>query len=141
MYIANGTIDHWVSLDSDRSLAYEWENFRFVDSQINSAKKPAWEGKLLDPFEVQDDWFELHLPSLQLLISPELTGFARERAEFTLHKLRLDHGEDIIQLRREWLELYEEKKISLEGLDVLAPQLARAIRKRDLVQHVVGAGG
>lgn len=141
MYIANGTIDHWVSLRTDRSLAYEWGNFRFVDGQVNSAKKPSWEGQLLDPYEVQDDWFELHLPSLQLLVSPHLAGIARERAEFTLRKLRLDHGEDIIRLRREWLQMYEEHKIALEGLDDKAPLLARAIRKRDAVKHNEGLGG
>lgn len=95
----------------------------------------------MDPFEVQDDWFELHLPSLQLLVSPELTGHTRDRAEFTLNKLRLDHGEDIIQLRREWLKLYEQNKIPLEGLDAMAPLLARAIRKRDAVQLAAELGG
>jgi hypothetical protein len=69
MWVPSGTLDHWISIHTDRALAYEWENYRFVDGAVNSAKKPAWEGQLIDPFEVEEGWFELLLPSLQLVAS------------------------------------------------------------------------
>lgn len=75
-----------------RQLAYEWSNYRFVDGAINSAKKPAWEGQLVDPFEVQADWFEILLPSLQLVLVAQLEQGLRARVEFTLDKLHLRRG-------------------------------------------------
>jgi hypothetical protein len=132
MRIPRGTVDHWISIRSDRALAYEWTNYRFVDGAVNSAKKPAWEGKLLDPFEVEDDWFEILLPSLQLVVaSTSLDAALLARAKFTLEKLRLDDGEDVIRLRSEWLALYESGDLTLAGLFKLAPLLARAVAKRD----------
>ena len=52
IFISDGHVDHWKSLRSDRTLAYEWSNYRYLSGPVNTAKKPAWEGKLLDPFEV-----------------------------------------------------------------------------------------
>lgn len=131
MFTRPGTIDHWISIANDRRQAFEWTNFRFVDSGCNSAKKPAWEGRLLDPHEVEDGWFEVLLPSLQLEMTRELTDpVLREKAQFTLEKLRLRDGEDIIAYRREWLVQYE-KGLPLDRLAEFAPLLARAIAKRD----------
>lgn len=130
-WIPEGTIDHWISVRSARALSYEWSNYRFVSASINSAKKPSWEGKLLDPFEVEDEWFEILLPSLQLVVVAELEDEIRARAEFTLEKLHLRDGEEVIRLRREWLELYERGGLSLKGLHQVAPLIARAVAKRD----------
>lgn len=131
VWLPGGTIDHWVSVSSNRALAYEWSNYRFVDAAVNSAKRPAWEGKLLDPFEVETEWFEILLPSLQLVVAAELDAPLRARIDFTLDKLRLRDGEDVIRLRREWLELYERGELSLQGLHQMAPLIARAVAKRD----------
>lgn len=131
MYVPQGTVDHWVSIKSDRDLAYEWSNYRFVAGPVNSAKKPKWEGKLIDPFEVMNGWFEILLPSLQLVVTGPLDDATRERAEFTLQKLRLKDGETVIRLRQEWLAMYECGKLPIAGLHDMAPLLARAVAKRD----------
>lgn len=131
LWIPHGTIDHWISVRSARGLAYEWSNYRFVDAAVNSAKKPSWEGKLVDPFEVQSDWFEILLPSLQLKLVADLEDGLRARVVYTLDKLHLRDGEDVIQLRREWLKLYEQGDLSLSGLSKMAPLIARAVAKRD----------
>lgn len=131
MYIASGTVDHWLSVKSRRDLTYEWSNYRYVDHSVNSAKKPHWEGRLLDPFEVGDDWFEIQLPSLQLVIANITDASTRARAEFTLTKLRLRDGEDILKLRRQWMDLFEQGHLTLDGLRRVAPLLARAVERRD----------
>lgn len=130
MYIHRGTVDHWLSVRSRRDLAYEWTNYRFVDCVVNNAKKPSWEGKLLDPFEIGEDWFEVQLPSLQLVIANIPDASTRARAEFTLEKLRLRDGEDVVRLRREWLNMFESGELSLDGLRRVAPLLARAVENR-----------
>src|SRR5262249_8038478 len=44
-----GTIDHFVSIDEDRSLAYEWINYRFASQWINSKKNMLRSAQILDP--------------------------------------------------------------------------------------------
>lgn len=79
----------------------------FFSDAINSAKKPVWEGKIVDPFEVESEWFEILLPSLQLVVVGALDDDLREHIEFTLEKLHLRDGETVVRLRREWLSFYE----------------------------------
>jgi hypothetical protein len=38
----------------------------------------------MDPFEVQDGWFEIILPSLELVVSDSIPAEHREHAELTL---------------------------------------------------------
>jgi hypothetical protein len=131
LWIHRGTVDHWVSVNNQPSLAYEWSNYRYVAGELNSAKKPAWDGKLLDPFEIDGEWFEIQLPSLQLVLIADVPADVRERVEFTLDKLHLRDGEEVVRIRREWVKQYELGGLSLERLHHFAPLIARAIAKRD----------
>lgn len=140
MWIPRGTVDHWRSVKSSPALAYEWANYRFVDGAVNSAKKPAWEAELIDPFEVRDDWFEVLLPSLQMIASPRLEPGTRRRAEFTLRKLGLRDREDVLRLRREWLTLYERGELTIEGLRRMAPLNAAAVARREALAKAVAHG-
>ncbi len=47
-------------------MIYEWGNYRFASARINAVKKTD-DDRVLDPFEVGDDWFEILLPSLQMV--------------------------------------------------------------------------
>src|SRR5262245_38312517 len=60
-----GTVDQFVAQSHDPSLLYEWGNLRYASGWINSSKQDA-EG-VLDPHEVGEGWFEITLPSLQLV--------------------------------------------------------------------------
>lgn len=127
---APGTVDHFVSIDENRALAYEWSNYRYAAGWVNSKKQKVASREILDPFEVQDDWFELLLPSLQLQVSPHCPAAYRARAERTLEALGLGHHEKILRIRQAWLKQYEKGTLTLEALDRMAPLLARAIRKK-----------
>lgn len=59
MYEPVGTVDHFVSVDDDRSQAYSWDNYRFCAAWINSSKKSLRSTRLIDPFEVVNEWFEV----------------------------------------------------------------------------------
>jgi len=128
-------VDHYVGIRENPALAYEWDNFRSSQAIVNQRKgfRRAGEPHVLDPFEVEDGWFELLLPSLQLVLTDQVPPETRERAEFTLRRLRLRDNEQIIRQRREWLALYEEGKLSIQGLEEMAPLIARAVKKRDCV--------
>lgn len=130
MWISSGTVDHFVSCDEDMSRAYDWANYRYVDGWVNSSKNKKKAADLLDPFEVCEGWFEVVLPSLQLVITDAIPEPFRERAENTLNNLPIHNDERLVRNRREWLKMYEENELSLEGLRRKAPLIAAAVEKK-----------
>ncbi|MCY4430297.1 MAG: hypothetical protein OXC11_07890 [Rhodospirillales bacterium] len=127
MYEPVGTVDHFVSCDEDRSRAYEWENYRYCAAWINSSKNNVPARDLLDPFEIEDGWFELHLPSLQLRVSDAIPEEFRQRAEYVLVRLHLRDDERVMRQRREWYRMYQCGELSQDGLERKAPLIASAI--------------
>ena len=124
-----GTVDHYLCRHKHPHLAYEWSNYRYASAWINSSKKDH-DDSVLDPFRVQDDWFEILLPSLQLVLTPAVPAAERQRAQHTLERLHLRDGEQVIRQRRAWYELYESGKLTVDQLEDFAPLIARAIRKQ-----------
>lgn len=131
MWIPSGTVDHFISCNEDESQAYEWTNYRFVDGWMNSAKSKKKSKDILDPFLVEDGWFEILLPSMQLALSPFIPDAIRALAEATIHALPLRDDERVIRVRREWYRMYEDGDLTLSGLRAKAPLIAAAVEKRD----------
>lgn len=131
MYEPVGTVDHFVSLNEDKSRAYEWENYRYCSGWINSSKQSLKAAELIDPFEVKDGWFEIILPSLQLIVSDDIPDKYRTRAEFVLKRLHLRDDERVIRQRREWYRMYQEQELNLDGLRKKAPLIARAVESEN----------
>ena len=129
MYEPVGTVDHFLSCELHRERAYEWSNYRFAQAWVNSSKQVADEA-VLDPFEVQEGWFEILLPSLQLVRTDKVPAELRARADYTLDRLHLRHDERVIRQRRAWYELYQRGDLSLDGLKEKAPLIAAAVEKQ-----------
>jgi len=129
MYEPIGTVDHYLSFENYPHLAYEWSNYRYAAQWINSSKRTVDE-QILDPFQVGDDWFEILLPSLQLVVTDKVPPSERKRAEFTLQRLHLQDDERVIRQRQQWYQLYLDGDLTLTGLEKKAPLIARAIRKQ-----------
>lgn len=126
-----GEVDHFVSIDEDRSKLYEWENFRYCAGWFNSTKQHVRSTQILDPIAIEDDWFEIILPSLELRMTERCPGHLRERATFMLDRLQLGKGQKVIRYRRQFYARYlRDGPRALADLDELAPLLARAIRKQ-----------
>lgn len=128
-----GEVDHFIPISLLKSrqhhhLVYEWSNFRYGEGTINQRKAVA---RVLDPFEVEDDWFEILLPSLQLVLTDKVPAEIRPLAKFTLERLGLDHNEVVVRYRREWFREYQEGRLSLDNLRKYAPLVAEAV-ERDL---------
>ncbi len=131
MYEPVGTVDHFISVSEDPSKAYEWSNYRYAASWINSSKASVPHGRLLDPFEVEDGWFEILLPSLQLVVNASAVPEQLiERAQFALLRLHLRDDERVLRQRRQWYELYLSGDLTLSGLSKKAPLIARAVDAR-----------
>ncbi|MBI4818831.1 MAG: hypothetical protein HY791_21350 [Deltaproteobacteria bacterium] len=134
MFEPVGTVDHFVSVDEDRTKSYQWTNYRFSAGWINSSKQSLKSGQLIDPFAVINEWFEVQLPSMQLVLTDRVPVEERARAQFVLDRLHLGHDERVVRQRREWYRMYEEGELDLGGLTKKAPLIAAAIKKRDGTQ-------
>lgn len=131
MYEPVGTVDHYISCDACLKRnkgyrVYEWDNYRFASGWINSSKQNA-DDTVLDPFEVEDGWFTILLPSMQLVVSDSVPHSHRSKAEHTLTRLHLGHDERVVGQRREWYRMYQDGEITLDGLRKKAPLIARAV--------------
>jgi hypothetical protein len=125
----DGDIDHFVSIDEDRSRAYRWSNLRYSAGWLNSAKQGLPSSQILDAFEVEDEWFEILLPSLGLVVTPRCPSRVRERAELMLTRLGLGRGEQVMRSRQAFYDDYLAKRVTIDYLDDRAPLIARAVRK------------
>lgn len=125
----NGTVDHFLSKQSRPDLAYEWTNYRYAFGRVNSCKG-TFDARILDPFDVQDDWFEIQLPSLQLILTANVPASHLARAQFTLQQLQLQDGDWIIEERAYYYEAFQRGDMTLAQLDQSAPLIARAIRRQ-----------
>ena len=137
MLIMRGQVDHFIPIATLKStgrdeLAYEWRNLRYIDAWLNQKKRDS---AVLDPFEVQDGWFEVILPSLQLRATNRLPAELHDIAEFTLQRLGLRDHEVIIRYRRGWFEKYTKGELALDGLRDFAPLIADAV-ERDLAKGI-----
>jgi len=132
---AGGTVDHYLSWKNHPTKAYRWGNYRYAMHWVN-AKKGTEDEQILDPFEVGEGWFEIVLPSLQLIATTKIPAANRARAEFTLKKLGLRDGEKAIRTRLAWYGTYLSGDLPLAGLDVVAPLIAAAV-KRDNIKPTV----
>lgn len=121
-----GTVDLFLSFKHHPALAYEWSNYRFASGPLNSSKRNA-DDAVLDPFEVGAGWFEIILPSLQMRLTDAVPVALREKATFTMKRLKLRDGERVIRWRQSWYRTYTNGQLTLEGLRVVAPLLAAAV--------------
>jgi hypothetical protein len=128
MWDTDGTVDHYLSCKNHRHLAYEWSNYRFSSGSVNSSKKNL-DNLTLDPFEVDDNWFEVIFPSFQLVLTNNVPTNMRDKAQFTLDRLKLRNGNKVREARRLYYGLYRDGKITLEGLRTFAPQVAHAVER------------
>lgn len=129
----DGQVDHYRCQRDHRHLTYEWFNYRYCSSVINSRKGAR---DVLDPYEVEDHWFEILFPSLQMVLTSAVPEHERERAGRTLACLGLRNDEFIIRQRTEWLEMYEAGELSLDGLKRVAPLLADMVERHHVQPRV-----
>lgn len=121
------TVDHFESFEVAPRLSYEWSNYRYCSQWLNSSKKGR---RVLDPHAVGEGWFEVLLPSLQLILTDKVPEGARALAEETLRSLPIGSDERVIRQRRHWYRLYQQGSLSLDGLRAVAPLIAAAVEKQ-----------
>ena len=133
MVTMKSQVDHFVPVAilrgrKQHEQAYEWSNFRYGEGVLNQRKSNHL---VLDPFKVKDNWFEILLPSLQLVPTKAVPNDQRTLAEFTIDRLGLRDSEVIIRYRQMWFDYYRNRDLTIKGLKDIAPLIATAV-ERDL---------
>lgn len=87
----NKQVDHFIpKSQSPYQLAYEWTNYRLAAGQLNTWKSTD---TILDPFIVQDGWFVMLFPSLQVVpadVSTLPTTVTQKQIQDTIDTLHLN---------------------------------------------------
>ena len=138
MFITDGDVDHFLACghrggktSPHRQQAFEWANYRYADAATN-VRKGTLDDQILDPFEIQSDWFEIDLFSFQLLPTAKLPSHLTKKAQTTIDELCLNTDFRIRQLRRRYYERYWlcQTTEAFAMLEQDAPLIAKAVRSR-----------
>lgn len=130
------SVDHWIPKSRDPHAAYEWSNFRLACSIMNSRKGTTT--AILDPFEIEDGWFELELVGFEVLACPTLDSQLCVRVENTIDEFNLNCHE-CRTLRREYVRAYEDADINYARLRQRAPFVARELRRQGRLRPADGS--
>jgi len=119
------SVDHMVPKSRAWNRVYEWDNYRLAAARLN-ARKNAF-GDVLDPFEVQNGWFELELVGFQVLPAHGLTQDIHEQVQNTIDRLGLN---DFRSYREEDAVCYWEEQVSFARLIKESPFVALELRRQ-----------
>ncbi|MBX9764813.1 MAG: hypothetical protein K2Y24_17670 [Pseudomonadaceae bacterium] len=123
------SVDHMLPKSLSWQEAYEWRNYRLACSLMNSRKNDYRD--VLDPFEIDDDWFHIELVGYQVIPSADLDPAIKTRVQATIDRLKLN-DRDCLTLRENYATDYFQGDISLGYLRRRAPFLAREIERQGM---------
>jgi hypothetical protein len=125
--VGSHTVEHFAPKSGAPHLAYEWSNYRLVCGLMNSRKRDFED--VLDPFEIDDGWFELEFASMEVQWADHLPAARRLLVDETIDRLKLNN-EDCCTTRREWYEEWEDGHVDDDFMERRAPFIHReAIRQ------------
>lgn len=119
--------DHFIAKSRRADLAYEWSNYRLASSRMNARKNDV--DAVIDPFEVEENWFHLDLFSGQLFANPALDLVLQERITHTIERLGLSDSE-CCRVRLSFFDDYREGQISFNYVQRKCPIVACEIRRQ-----------
>lgn len=82
------SVDHLAPKSRAWDQVYEWKNYRLASSLLNARKRDF--GDVLDPFLIEDDWFELELVGFQVKPGKHLDPGTHGRVQTTIDRLGLN---------------------------------------------------
>ena len=126
MHEMRGTVDHYISWATDRGKAYDWYNYRFCAGSVNSSKQDA-DATVFDPYEIEFEWFEIHLPSMIMKVSAVAPAHLRAKLEFSLTRLPIADTDEVIDYRAEYYKGYKGGDMRMAWLRRKVPVLAASI--------------
>lgn len=133
MYLPEqGSVDHFRPKSTFPLLAYEWSNFRLASGRVNNSK--GNQADIIDPFEVENDWFYLDIPACLLKPNPNLAKAMRAKINGTINSLRLNQDDNYVQERCNILIDFARGDISENFLNRRYPFLSKEVTRQGLDQ-------
>ena len=123
----SASVDHMIPKSTAWQEAYEWRNYRLACSLMNARKGAV--AHVLDPVEIQDDWFDMELVGFQLRPSQTQEDGIQARVSATIEQLSLNDRE-CCDIRAEYAEDYWSGEITWQRLRRRAPFVARQLEKQ-----------
>lgn len=123
------TVDHFIPRSVRPDLAYEWTNYRLSSLLMNARK--GYHQDVLDPFELQPDWFVLDFPSLQIKPNPALPASDARRVMDTIERLKLN-DETCVGSRYRYVRDFCDGLIDFAYLRRDAPFIAYELQRQGL---------
>lgn len=121
------SVDHMLPKSLSWQEAYEWRNYRLACSLMNSRKNDYRD--VLDPFEIDDDWFQIELVGYQVIPRTDLDPAIKTCVQATIDRLKLN-DRDCLTVREDYATDYFQGDISLGYLRRRAPLLAREVERQ-----------
>ncbi len=128
------TVDHFIPKSVKPELAYEWSNFRLSCLKMNARKRDF--DDILDPFQIQAEWFVLDFPSLLIKPNPNLDTSIKNKIRSTIKRLKLNDDDACVRSRQRWLIPYCKKQYPFEFLKEKAPFIAYELERQNLVDTI-----
>ncbi len=136
MYLPEqGTVDHFLPKTLHPNLAYEWSNFRLAGARVNGSKGNLVD--IVDPFQMENDWFYMDIPACLLKPNPSLDKDLRNRINGTINSLRLNQDDNYVQERCNILIDFAREDITMNFLERRYPFLAKEINRQQLTQQAL----
>jgi len=126
-------VDHFIPKSIQPELAYEWNNYRLASCRFNR-KKGIYQD-VLDPFNLEPDWFILEFPSLAVKPNPALSAFQAKQVIATRDHLGLN-DEICMVSRLRWIRDFCRRSITFEYLKQNAPFIAYELERQNLVEKI-----
>lgn len=80
----SGHTDHFVAKAKDKTLTYEWSNYRYANERANILKGTE---DFLDPFAIQTGWIDIDPVTREFFATDKLPAALRTAAQTTLKVL------------------------------------------------------
>lgn len=129
---SSSTVDHFIPKSNNPQLAYEWSNYRLACDKANNNKSDE---KILDPFQISNDWFLLNFPSLLVHPSKNLSTSDYDKVKKTIDILKLNN-ECFIEDRLHWLNEYIYN-LDFDFLKRHAPFIAYELQRQGIKNDIV----
>ena len=126
-----GSADHFVPKSKGRNAAYEWDNYRFACSRMNSRKRDA--SDVLDPFTLLDGEFVIWFPTMRVRPAGGLVAARDKEVRATIKRLKLNSGE-CVKERQDYWDDYAVHGLSVLRFVEYAPFVAMEAARQGLLK-------
>jgi hypothetical protein len=128
------TVEHFLPKSIDPQQAYEWKNYRLVCATLNGRK--GTHSDVLDPFKVQNGWFVLDFPSLQVKPDRGLNDALKAQIWATITRLGLNDDGTCLKSRAKYIRDYCMGCVNMKHLQQDAPFIAYELKRQGL-EHTI----